>query len=109
MPDIRQGCFVVLHAGSAGVGDDTYKALLAWAHETQCWLIVINYAECLSQGSIHLAEIPLPAGVLRFRDHVHDGIYEHSCETIQHSGLPVVLPPFGTQLVEVTSQLVRVG
>jgi hypothetical protein len=105
-PGIRQGHFVVLHPRSARAGDDTYKALLAWAwaHESQSWLVVINYAEHMSQGAITLAELPLPSGVLRFRDHLHDSTYEHSRETVQDTGLPVVLPPFGTQLLEVTSQ-----
>jgi glycosidase len=104
LPDIRQGHFVVLHPRSVRAGDDTYKALLAWAwaHETHCWLVVINYAERLSQGSINLAELPLPSGMLRFRDHLHDSTYEHSRETIQDTGFSVVLPPFGTQLLEVT-------
>ena len=104
LPDIRQGHFVVLHPHSARAGDDTYQALLAWAwaHETRCWLVVINYAEYLSQGSLNLTELPLPSGILRFRDHLHDSTYEHSRETVQDTGLPVVLPPFGTQLLEVT-------
>jgi hypothetical protein len=104
LPDIRQGRFVVLHPRAAGEGDDTYKALLAWAwvRETHCWLIVVNYAERMSQGLINLAELPLPSGILCFRDHLHDSTYKHSRETVQNTGLPVVLPPFGTQLLEVT-------
>jgi hypothetical protein len=104
MPDIRQGRFVVLHPRSARAGDDTYKALLAWAwvHETQCWLVIINYAERMSQGTINLAALPLPSGMVRFRDPLHDSTYEHSRETVQDIGLPVVLPPFGTHLLEVT-------
>ena len=69
-----------------------------------CWLVVINYADHISQGSINLADLPLPAGVVRFRDHLHDSIYEQSRDTLQHTGLPVVLPPFGTHLLEVTPQ-----
>jgi len=104
LPDIRQGHFFVLHPNSVCAGDDTYKALLAWAwaHETHCWLVVINYAERPSQGSINLADLPLPSGILRFRDHLHDSTYEHSRGTIQDTGFSVVLPPFGTQLLEVT-------
>jgi hypothetical protein len=64
--------------------------------------VVINYAERLSQGSINLAELPLSSGILRFRDHLHDSTYEHSRETVQDTGLPVMLPPFGMQLLEVT-------
>jgi hypothetical protein len=107
LPDIRQGHFVVLHPHSAGAEDDTYRSLLAWAwgQETHCWLVVINYAERLSQGAIPLADLPLPFGVLRFRDHLHDSIYVHSCETVQDTGLPIVLPPFGTHLLEVTPQV----
>jgi hypothetical protein len=107
VPDIRQGRFVVLHPRSARAGDDTYRALLAWAwvHETRCWLVVINYAEHISQGTITLANLPLPSGVVRFRDHLHDSTYEHSRETLQDTGLPVVLPPFGTHLLEVTPQI----
>jgi hypothetical protein len=103
LPDIRQGRFVLLHPHSAHAGDDTYRALLAWAwtHETHCWLVVINYTEHMSQGSINLAELPLPSGVLCFRDPLHDSTYVHSRETVQDTGLPVVLPPFGTQLLEV--------
>jgi len=107
LPDIRQGHFVVLHACPVHAGDDTYKALLAWAwaHETQCWLVVINYAERMSQGLLNLAALPLPSGVVRFRDHLHDSTYEHSCETVQGPGLPVVLLPFGTHLLEVTPHI----
>jgi hypothetical protein len=103
LPDIRQGHFVVLHPCSAREGDDTYKALLAWAwaHETQGWLVVINYAEHMTQGLLNLANLPLPSGVVHFRDHLHDSTYEHSRETVQSTGLPVVLPPFGAQLLEV--------
>jgi hypothetical protein len=105
LPDIRQGHFVVLHPHAMHEGDDTYKALLAWAwvRETQCWLVIINYAERLSQGSLNLAALPLPAGLVRFRDHLHDSMYEHSRETLQDTGLPIVLPPFGTHLLEVLS------
>jgi glycosidase len=107
LPDIRQGQFVVLHPCSAREGDDTYKALLAWAwaHETQCWLVVINYAEHMTQGLLNLADLPLPSGVVRFRDHLHGSTYEHSRETVQDTGLPVVLPPFGAQLLEVTPHI----
>ena len=107
LPDIRQGHFVVLPPCSAREGDDTYKALLAWAwaHETQGWLVVINYAEHMSQGLLNLADLPLPTGVVRFRDHLHDSTYEHSHETVQGTGLPVVLPPFGAQLLEVTPHI----
>ena len=92
---------------SAREGDDTYKALLAWAwaHETQGWLVVINYAEHMTQGLLNLADLPLPAGVVHFRDHLHDSTYKHSRETIQSTGLPVVLPPFGAQLLEVTPHI----
>jgi hypothetical protein len=105
LPDIRQGHFVVLHPHSIHAGDDTYKALLAWAwvHETHCWLVIINYAERMSQGAINLAALPLPAGVVRFRDHLHDSTYEHSRATLQNTGFPVVLSPFGTHLLEVLS------
>jgi hypothetical protein len=64
--------------------------------------VVINYADHLSQGLITLADLPLPAGVVRFRDHLHNSTYEQSRDTVQHTGFPVVLPPFGTQLLEVT-------
>ncbi len=106
LPDVRQGHFVVLHPHAACTGDGTYRALLSWAwvHESHCWLVVINYADHLSQGAINLGDLPLPAGVLRFRDHLHNSIYEQSRETVQHTGFPVVLPPFGTQLLEVTPQ-----
>ena len=56
----------------------------------------------MSHGLINLAELSLPSGVLRFRDHLHNSTYEHSRETVQHTGFPVVLPPFGTQLLAVT-------
>jgi Alpha amylase, catalytic domain len=107
LPDIRQGHFVVLHPCSAREGDDTYKALLAWAwaHETQCWLVVINYAERMSQGLLNLVDLPLPSGVVRFRDHLHDSTYAYSRETVQGTGLPVVLPPFGTHLLEVIPRI----
>jgi len=53
LPDIRQGHFVMLPPRPARTENDTYKALLAWSwvHETHCWLVVINYAEHMSQGA----------------------------------------------------------
>src|SRR5262245_20611776 len=62
LPDVRHGHFVILQPHAACTGDDTYKVLLSWAwvQESRCWLVVINYADHLSQGSINLAEIPLP-------------------------------------------------
>src|SRR4029434_5517753 len=69
LPDIRQGHFFVLHPNSVCAGDDTYRALLAWAwaHETHCWLVVINYTELPCPGSLNLARLPLPSGILLFR------------------------------------------
>jgi hypothetical protein len=55
----------------------------------------------MSQGLLNLVDLPLSSGVVRFKDHLHDSTYEHSRETIQGTGLPVVLPPFGTHLLEV--------
>src|SRR4029434_1598146 len=73
LPEIRPAHFVVLHPCSAREGDDTYKALLAWAwaHETQCWLVVINYAERMSQGVLKPGALPLPSGVVSLTDAVH--------------------------------------
>jgi hypothetical protein len=104
LPDIRQGVFHPLHPRSAWEGNWTWQAFLAWgwAQGTTCWLVVINYADVISQCYLNLAALPLAAEVLHFKDLLHpDIVYERHRSDVQQQGMYFEMPPFGTHLLTI--------
>jgi hypothetical protein len=78
----------------------SYRGMRAWAWRNgqQRWMLVTNYSDVVAQSLVSLANLSLPAGRLRFRDHLHGVDYDRDSDDGQHRGLYVERSPFDSHL-----------
>lgn len=103
LPRRQGGVFRVLHPRMAWENNHSFQGVLAWAwwDDRQPWLLVSNYAEVIAQCYISLADVPLPAGLLRLRDHKHGVDYDRDSAEVLQQGLYIELQPFDSHLFEI--------
>jgi hypothetical protein len=104
LPKLHDGVFYLLQPRMAWDQNFSYQGMLAWAWRTshQDWMLVTNYSDTVAQCLVSLADLSLPTGRLRFRDHLHGVDYDRESDDVQHRGLYVELSPFASHLFEVT-------
>ena len=105
LPKRLGSSFHVLQPHMAWENNQSFRSMLAWAwwDDTQQWLLVINYADEVAQCRIRLADMPLPAGQLRFKDHKHGVDYDRESDEVRDQGLYVELQPFDSHVFEIAA------
>ncbi len=101
-PVLHNGAWKLLPVESAGPGNRTHEALLAWVwtDDASARLVIVNYAMHASQGRIRVPILPTESGLIELEDRMSDAHYERNIDEIRHEGLYVDLAPYAVHLFQ---------
>jgi hypothetical protein len=101
-PVFHSGAWKLLDVSSAG--DDTSRNLVAyqWLSTNARKIVVVNLADVVSQGRVHILDAISSALQYTFLDQLHNVPYTRSGAEISASGLYIRLDPFRAHLFSVT-------